>query len=431
MTIPDDQREKLVRLLSNVAGNAQWSWPSKHGGGPVISPILRAIYRERGPHPGSVRVHLYSLHDDPLPLGYESLATMLRQMLARYISPKSDLIGYGLVDLVGGLVPTKFDAFVKELIRGATLLGTEEAVTFLSDWLEQKPYDFECHGIIQDAKLVGQPRPERGMQIKTLPTSSLDFPNSLVAMTFGGPDRSWFGGCVLSVRCRFVPDFFVPPESGRRRESDRPRPFFPDYPEQPRHKLFERIGIAMSLATNSNVGLTPQWSDYGDLQAFRQTQGGGVISRGTHSGVKVTDSTIHDTLEILDVLPTEPDAGNKTVVAMDFLILSFGGFHPMFKFAATRTALDILFAPPKGTARDGIRKGKADLLANKERDARQVREDLCGFYKLASKVVHGESSGDTEAARVGLGCAQADVKRAILMGLEKERAESRRVFRAD
>lgn len=424
MTIPGDQREKLVGLLSSVAGNAKWRWSTKHRREIVISPMLRAIYRERGPHPGSVRVHSYLLHDDPLPLGYESLANMLRQILARYISPKSDLIGYGLVDLVGGLVPTKFDEFVKELIRGATLLGTEEAVTFLSDWLEQKTFYFEYHGVIQDAEVVGQPPPEKGMQIRALPKSSADLPYSLRSLSMAEPTLFWLGGCVLSVRHGFNPDFFVPSESGARSETERRSAFSPDYPGYSRNALLDRIEVAMSLATNSNVGLTPRWSDYGDLQAFRQPLSGGLISRGLYSPVKITDSTIRETRKILDVLPPELGDADRTVETIRILRSSFGRLPMLCKLISLRAALEILFGSREDRpGRKAIAAAGAEFLAVDSKEQELIRQDLCHFYGYASDVAHGQRVENSDSAGRVLQCAQGYVKRAVLKRLRQDSTE--------
>lgn len=426
MRISDMQRKDLVAFLGNVAASAKWHCPTNCERETVTPHLLREIYKEGGRPPGSWRVHSYLLCDDLLPPSYEQLTRALRKILVQYISPKSDWIGCGIDDVLGKKEPTIFNEFVKELVRGATLLGPERAVTFLGECIEQKTICFECHGVIQDANIVEQPMAAKGMEIKTLPKDREELPNALKVLSIADGEILWPGGCMLSVKCEFHPDFFVPTESGKRCGLDGRGSFSPDYPEHPPRVLLERIAIAMSLATDSNVGLTPRWLDYGDLQAFRQTQSGGAIFRASmYSQVRITGGTIRDTQEILDLLPTNLSDEDRIVEVIRILRSSFGRFSMLHRLGSIRTALDILFGSyEKQMGRRAIAAAGADVLAVDKKEHTKICQDLCNFYGFASDVVHGKPIEDSNSADCFLRCAQGYVKRAVIMWLEKDRAGS-------
>lgn len=422
MAIPEEQKRELVRLFGSVGDNALWCSPGRHEN--ILTGTIRQMYEGIIPQPFMGMVDWCAMNTDRLPADYALLTDKLRQLLSQYIAPDSDLIGDGFDDLVGRVVPSTFEVIVGELVKGAALLGPERAVTFLSDCLEEKPFYFTYHGIIKDAMILGLPEPEKDMQITTLPTNSANLPSPLRRLRTFHYESAWVGGCVLSMRCGFVPYFFLPSATDARGRPRGRELFFPDFPGQSPGTLLERIRMALSLATNGCALLTPQWCDYGDLRAFRSINSGPGIIVGPNSTVEITDTTLRDMREIMDMLPTNLNGDNKAVRAARNLISSFGLSSMLHDVASLRTAIDILFTPCGKDAHKHIKRGTADYLATDEEERGRIRETLCKTYTFASEVLHGKEIEDPESMLPMFQCAQGYVKRAILKQLQKGKAGS-------
>ena len=108
----------------------------------------------------------------------QALVQSLRSVLDGFIEPESDRLGYGLVNLMGGLPQPKVTDFARILVRAAATLGAHRVVQLLFEWANGGRLRYRTRALLAGVSVGNRIALEDGLEITRLPTSGNKLPRT-------------------------------------------------------------------------------------------------------------------------------------------------------------------------------------------------------------------------------------------------------------
>ena len=350
----------------------------------------------------------------------------LRRFLYDYLDPKTDRIGNGLVDLMGGIPNPEITHFAKDLIRGAAILGPERVIELLFGWIKGEPFHYKTKALLIGVS-VDQPLAlKEGVRITKLPESSAELtPHLPLFSMFHYGYMDFLGGVILSVDCEAGPPFYAPSES---------EPFFKDFKdiwangEIPGFSI-ETFCEALSLACNNYVYRKFLWSDFGDIEELNTAGGTGMsfVDVPTHS-LKASLSQKH-LEQARDIHFGRSSFGEKRkyldAAVSRWMKSKRSNASLADKFIDLRIALEALYLENdyEGEKRFRLAVRGAWHLGADFTERKKYYKTLLDAYSRASKVVHADEAKITEKDKNLLAAAQDACREGILKRLKEEQRQ--------
>ena len=376
------------------------------------------------------------------------LSNCLRLLLEDYVDQDKDRIGLAFPNgnspetfnfednlLVSKSWVSSIGAFSKSLIKGAAVLGPERVTQLLSGWLQGEPVKYKTVALL-NALPVNEPLTlKEDVRIEPLPLSTDLLPANLPAHIGTSADE-YLDRTILTIDSMASPAFFRPQADNSERIVQAMSKTNVD---------IATICQALSLETNSYVGIVLFWNDYEDLQVFSFTNSGSssfstdtrlrrrpyLFSIRTRSSTGVTTLIPDDERPTLD-LPVAQNSQilndlqssdvEKIRLALSRWIMSKDfEKNPVDSFIDLRIALESLYLQNIGNEKDrgemGFRLslyGAWHLGTNLE-DRKEIQKKLKKTYAEASGAVHGRKfDDDTTKTQELLSDAQDLCRRGIL-----------------
>ena len=371
----------------------------------------------------------------------------LRWLLADYVDPQTDSIGYAMprwghegsqthIFQSNGLrcvtCVSSLDSFVRGFIKGAAIIGTERASRLLVGWREGQPIEFRTSAILNNLTVQKPLRPINDVEIDPLPLSTNMLPPNLPS---GVSATSYLGRTVVTLGCKTSPAFFRPQTDQVEKASV--------WASYQANVDFRTICLALALECNDHVGPGFYWCDYQELTAFSfgevdlkkwslgaerlearrgdwslttgWAKGGSTLNLKNRPGLQVTNTQLRGTLMTLTAKEKA-----KTQVAVSRWMSSMHTNRQLEdQFIDLRIALESLYLrdiakDQRGEMRFRLALFGAWHLGIDYRDRCVIRKKLRETYDMASKAVHGGEIEFCDQNRELLSVAQDLCRRGIL-----------------
>ena len=226
------------------------------------------------------------------------LTAKLRELLADYINSELDLIGHKFpmpdprLESVGwirlGLTEQKYETkvsdFARGVVRAAAILGPDQTVGFLRDWVNTNRFHYRTSlllfGVTTDEPLDTV----QGIRVEPLKTVMADLPLSLPRGTYVSA-KDYLGRAILYIDADVSQALFRPRDN---RQSGDPVRINWALGTQSLESLFE----ALSLVLDDYVYFKLNWNDFEELSAFSGKGHGGPLDTGTMLSDRSIDGPI-------------------------------------------------------------------------------------------------------------------------------------------
>lgn len=330
--------------------------------------------------------------------------------------------------------------FAKGLTRAAAILGSDRAVKLLCHWIARKPLRYRTSALLVGVTVEQELDLRNGVRVTPLPVSSDALPVSLP----GNTSRSvidYLGRVTLSV------DSTVCPVLSKVRDAQRPDEslhVLSDPGVASLHTLCEALSIICDSCVRSKL----YWNDYGEVSAFSgkhhnnswrtgsivddspksvqlsTSHSTGVITL-TGRGVRAPNLSIENLQQAWNIhgdLDSRQRNNRRFKTAVSRWIRSTRpDLEVIDQFIELRIALEALYL-------DGDYGEQAFRLAirgawhlGEDFSQRQhIQEVLKKFYRVASKVVHGEVPNETKGDLKWLKQARDLCRRGILKVIKEK-----------
>ena len=322
------------------------------------------------------------------------------------------------------------DDFTKMLVRGATVLGTEDLIVMISGWLGGQPIKYRTSTLLNGLRISEPVSPMEGLLIEPLPLSSSELPASLPTAGMDSP-KDFLGRTVVSIECNIAPPLFVPPPVRGQ----------PDVRAKASQNIgLEQICMALSLEGETHVDAIFSWNDYRDLEyAFLSGTSGisrhgsptpmyGSLNTDVKTGaitltpfddsiVALTPSSLQRTLKALQSPKSE-----RLSRALSRWARSKDGQQGLDdQFIDLRIALEVLYLPDRNNQELSLRMALTGAwhLGNDVQDRSRIYKTLRAAYKKGSTVVHQGGLKSSAENQELLLEAQSICRRGILRLIEE------------
>ena len=334
----------------------------------------------------------------------ETLVHELRPLLSRYIEPESDRIGYGIVDLMGGLSRPKITDFARILVRAAATLGPDRVARLVFGWIEGEPLHYQMK-ILLSGVSTDQPslELEEGLRITRLPKSGTDLPAHVPAFSLSTHlhgSEDFRGGVALSIDCKVGPALYAPSIKSRGLLNDIENMEFTWAQGKIPPYAIDPFCEALSLACNHCVRRKYSWPDFGDLQEFNLGIGRGVSPSNVPDGGPRIDLSQEHLQQALDIQSKRDSSQEKQSLSMTISRWA-NSKRPEStlpdQFIELRIALEALYLKD-GSGEKGFRLATygAWHLGTNFTERLEHYETLRKMYKIASDAVHASELKDKE-----------------------------------
>ena len=350
----------------------------------------------------------------------------LRRLLYDYLDPKTDRIGNGLVDLMGGMPNPEINRFAEDLIRGAAILGPERLLELLFGWIKGEPFHYKTKTLLIGVSIDQPLALKEGIRISSLPKSLTELTPHLPLFSIPNYGYMGFlGGVILSVDCEAGPPFYAPTES---------EPFFKDFKHTWANGKIPGLSIetfceALSLACNNYVYRKFLWRDFEDLEELNTAVGTGMsfVDVPTHS-LTIPLSQKH-LEQARDIHFGRSSFGEKRRYLDTAVSRWMKSKRPNAgladKFIDLRIALEALYLENdyEGEKRFRLAVRGAWHLGANFTERKKYYKTLLDAYSRASKVVHADEAKITEKDKKLLADAQDACREGILKRLKEEQKQ--------
>lgn len=352
----------------------------------------------------------------------QALVQSLRSVLDGFIEPESDRLGYGLVNLMGGLPQPKVTDFARILVRAAATLGAHRVVKLLFEWANGGRLRYRTRALLAGVSVGNRIALEDGLEITRLPTSGnkLHAQVPVFSMQMHGYE-SFLGGVVMSVDCEAGPALYLPPKCGSLRSNVE---HIWAQGRLPNLSL-DTFCDALSLASNRCVRCKAHWRDFGELQELNLAVGTGVSyaevptwgSKGELSQEHLEQARdVH-----LQRQRTRKSGGKLDITIRRWVNSRRPETNLVDKFIDLRIALEALYLERlEGEMGFRLATYGAWHLGRSLAERREYRAVLRKAYQVSSKAVHSGELSNTERTRDLLAEAQDLCRRGILRRLREK-----------
>lgn len=350
------------------------------------------------------------------------LTGQLRHLLREYCNPESDLIGYGLANLIASRPHLRVADFTQILVRAAATLGTEQVAQLLFGWISGRPIHYQKKAFLSGVSVEQALDLEEGIRITPLPESLGELSAHLPVDKFhqhGFHSLFLLGGVMLSIDCEAAPAFYKPSTSEDWSipiQSSLARGKLPGF----------SVGTfceALSLACNGCVRWKFSWGDFGELEELYP----GVLQI-TSKDIPNWDVTINLKQKNLKQARDIQLSRYSNTEQRPRLDTAINRWMRSKRFNASlsdrlidlRIALEALFLKSGGgELQFRLATNGAWHLGNNFSERRDYYDMLRGTYKLASKAVHASEVDFSEQERNLLADAQDACRKGILKRLNE------------
>ena len=408
---------RLREALAECVQTTQWiNRPQRIG----PSDLKRLYLRGGG---GENTLRLAGLfRPEPSQTSVDRLAIQLRTLFDPFVSADTDRIGNGLFALLGGhskMREPTMPEFAQNLIKPATILGTDRVVDLLCGWANGKPLRYQECVLLEGVTIEKDLQLQEGIRLQGLPRSTADLPLSLPYYSRMSRNE-YLGGVVLRIDCEMSPAVYAPSNTENVGLSDEPQGSITcasgEIPKLGQDAFCE----SLSLACNHYIGWRSSWSDHGDLQLF-MGMGGGVSYKPQTWPAKVRMS--QDDLDSARTIHLARYSSNRKR-SLDIATRRWmtSKQRPSFadKLIELRIALEALYL--KGGFGE-LKFRMATCCAwhlGADYDSRQkIFETVGKLYAIASKAVHGHTIEPKEESGAVLASAQDICRQGILKRLNE------------
>ena len=263
--------DKLREALAECVQTTQWINRQQRIG---PSDLKRFYLRRRGGENTLLLTGLF--RPEPSQASVNRLAIQLRTLFEPFISPDTDQIGNGLFALLGGhpkMGEPTMPEFAHNLLRPATILGTNRVVDLLCGWADGKPLRYQECVLLEGVTIEQDLQLQEGIRLQGLPRSTADLPLSLPYYLRMSRDE-YLGGVVLRIDCEVSPAVYAPSNTQNRGLSDAPQVSITCASGEIPNLSPEAFCESLSLACNHYIDWRSSWSDHGDLRLFVDSGGG-------------------------------------------------------------------------------------------------------------------------------------------------------------
>lgn len=350
----------------------------------------------------------------------------LRQFSSDYLDSKTDRVGNGLVDLMGGVPNPEITHFAKNLIRGAAILGPERVIELLFGWIKGKLFHYKTKALLIGVSIDQPLALKEGIRISNLPKSSAELASHLPLFSmshYGYMD--FLGGVILSVDCEAGPPFYAPSES---------EPFLKDFKHTWANGEIPGLSIetfceALSLACNNYVHWKFLWRGFGDLEELNTAGGTGMsfLDVPTHSlTVSLSQKHLEQARDIHVGRSSFREERKYLDTAVSRWIKSKRSNASLAdKSIDLRIALEALYLENdyEGEKRFRLAVRGAWHLGADFTERKKHYRTLLDAYSRASKVVHADEAKITEKDKSLLATAQDACREGILKRLKEKQEQ--------
>lgn len=346
-----------------------------------------------------------------------SLVTQLCQVLRHdVVSGSNTIVNRPAFLMGGGVLWIEAPELARNLIRAAAILGTDRVTRLVFAWVEQKPFQYQRHALLNGVAVEQTLNLDQGVSVTTLPASLKELPAHVphYARVLVG-DHDFLGSCKVSVTHEAVLPAKLSRDDYRIFKPALPSIGIPDFD-------FDAFCEALSLASNHYVSLIAEWIDYGDWLVLNRGGWRGSI-RHTAPYFDKADISLDQLENALKLYATRHARGTQGCVniAISRWIRSKSlSASTADQFIDLRVALEALYLQGMN-GELGFRLatyGAWDLGANFE-ERKEYRKILHVVYSRASKAVHANTKAFTKKDREQLANAQDLCRRGILKRLEE------------
>lgn len=409
--------QRLRKLLDSILSKTTFDMRT----GEAISPAqLREIF-ERNRRDDA---ELPEARSAGLIVPAESISKLdryLRVLLEDYIDPETNHIGHAfpigssaprrITNLSNGLSSFEYvspvDNFARGLIKGAAVLGVENAARLLSGWSQGRPLEYCTSGIINGVTVNETLVPMDGVRLELLPLSTDKLPAYLPRRD-GIPASDYLGRTVLFIDSIASPALFRP--QANRLEQNIKASNTPNVD-------IATVCQALSLESNSYVDVGFIWNDCQELAEYSFADysswsiGGGriepLLAAGmsleidSTTGVKTLTADGRPTVNVseeqlgrtLRALAGLPSGGTRTAVSR-WAKSKDRSEHLVDRFIDLRIALESLYLQDFSNETSQEMRFRLSLfgawhLGADFGDRKSIRKRLREAYDRASGAVHG------------------------------------------
>ena len=360
----------------------------------------------------------------------EPVADHLRSQLTEYLNACTDRIGHSfpVVGNSGISITGRADyltefrsnsslpGLARGLIRAAAVLGSDRATKLVGLWVGGDPWNYKVYVVLAGIYIDEDIEFGQGLRIYRLPLSS-----ELLPLSMPDPGRDSvgriLGHAVLEVEACTHPAFFPPPQDDESRDDDSHTPL------QIRTALgdasLETFFLALSLVCGLRVGIAWAWNDYGEAGEFTTGErssliGPGMATKQLRKTLTYELSTGITRLSSLDLPATnlcetnlrrawelrtelqrriDKDQRFHTAVTRWSKAVS-PGILKQDHVIELRVALESLYLDSSiGESTFRLSTTAARHLATGLAERKEIRKTLIDFYRIASRVIHGDDFG--------------------------------------
>ena len=321
------------------------------------------------------------------------LAGKLEPVLAEFIHAESGKIGNGLILLFGGSETWAHQTvaeFARTLITAAVKSSASQVVKLLLTWSKGEPLRSRMCYLLEGADIDEELQLSEGICISKLPTSSEDLPASLPWFGMAAPIMDFIGGVVISIDCEFSPALYCPDETDFEGINSHREKFSMVSGKIPNFSL-DSFCESISLAGNGCIDWFVQWSDFGELDAFKNNPPGvGYKPRLGIPGTKISQAHLDGALKIHQARHEGGGLRENLELAIRRWIRSKRPGSDMDKLIELRIALEALYEIG-GVNEKGFRIATygAWHLGEDFQQRKEYREILRKTYSDSSSAVHG------------------------------------------
>lgn len=354
----------------------------------------------------------------------ESVVASLKLLLPRHI--KGDHVGDGLAFFLRGSAPWSVEAFARDMVRTAAILGAVPTVTLLTQWENGEPIPFESHIVLEGVSVEQPIETPDGIRVVPMPKSSnelsAELPGSLPLdigiMGLAGAAKllvtNTMRSAVFKEHEPTMENFEVGMASGPQIYST--------------HSL-DLLSQSLALATNSSVWWRAAWSECAAWRAFGHT--------GTHmsyhtdarsrSKTPLDQETLLDALALFGRLSDDEGIPPRLGLSIDRWAMSKGGRSLDDQFIDLRIVLEALYLSDEERGEFAFRVALygAWHLGSDSQDREQIFQCLRDLYGRASRAIHGNTRDYTDRDWKLLSNAQDLCRKSILKMLEHGRPDFR------
>ncbi len=323
------------------------------------------------------------------------------------------------------------------IIRGTALLGPKRVAEFLSDWIAGKPLQYRYFALLVGVTVDDELDLHNGVRVVPLPTSSDSLPVSL-PRTRSIQTTDYLGRAMLSVDINVRPVFS---RIGEERNFDRHDSVL----SIPEISSLDSLYEALSLVTDSSVRSNSNWYDFGIINTFSGDHSrDGSFRPPDDNPSSLAWSTSPET-GLVRLMHRQPAPHNLSLKELQKAWDLHGKLHNRStknrrfrnairrwarctrndldatdQFIELRIALEALYldsSPGEQTFRLSSR--GAWHLGHSHSERIEIQQTLRKFYRIASKVVHGDEPNEDKGDFESLRKAKDICRRGILKALRQ------------